>query len=83
MHSTALGFSCCCCSAWCGDSAIPRTSSFVINLHSVLFICKLCFAMQPSLQVINKDIKQQETWLNTRVGVLIIAALKKKWRAQS
>lgn len=37
--------------------------------------------MQPSLQVINKDIKQQETWLNTRVAVLIIAALKKKWRA--
>lgn len=37
--------------------------------------------MQPGFQVINKDIKQQETWLSTCVGVLIIGALKNKWRS--
>lgn len=67
-------------SAWLGGSAIPKTSSFVINLNNVLFICKLCFPMQPSFQVINKDIKQQEPWLNARVGVLVIIPVLKNER---
>lgn len=57
-------------SAWLGGSEIPKTSSLLINLNNVLFICKLCFSLQPSFQVINKDIEQQETWLNTSAGVL-------------
>lgn len=64
-------------SAWLGGSEIPKASSFVINLNNVLFICKLCFTVQPNFQVINKDIKQQETWLNTSVGVLLIISVLK------
>lgn len=64
-------------SAWLGGSEIPKTSSFLINLNNVLFICKLCFSLQPSFQVINKDVEQQETWLNTSPGVLLIISLTK------
>lgn len=65
-------------SAWLGGSEIPKTLPFVINLKNVLFICKLCFSLQPSFQVINKDIGQQETWLNTSAGVSLIISLSKK-----
>lgn len=64
-------------SAWLGGSEIPKTLSFVINLNNVLFICKLCFSLQPSFQIINKATEQQETWLNTSAGVLLIIALTK------
>lgn len=36
--------------------------------------------MQPSFQVINKDIKQQEPWLNAYVGVLVIIPVLKNER---
>lgn len=63
-------------SAWLGGSEIPKSYSFVINLNNVLFICKLCFTvLQAGFQVINKDSKQQQSWLNTLVGVLLIISI--------